>query len=172
MGVLRLDTKTFDTGEAPLKLAIADITVNSLSQGTKEYPAGKEVTLPADANRVTIRFAALTYGGKAPELEYQLQGVDEAPIVVHGKNVYEATYTNLPGGSYKFRVQAKNSPTTNAKATASCSLKERFIRPVGAALDQGAAPDAVCRRGSLPGQQVPAQDGRKAAPGRRAKGRG
>ncbi|MCH4157136.1 MAG: HD domain-containing protein [Acidaminococcaceae bacterium] len=126
MGVLRLDTKTFDTGEAPLKLAIADITVNSLSQGTKDYPAGKEVTLPADANRVTIRFAALTYGGKAPELEYQLQGVDEAPIVVHGKNVYEATYTNLPGGSYKFRVQAKNSPTTNAKATANCSLKKAY----------------------------------------------
>lgn len=124
MGVLGLDTKTFDAGETPLKVAISDITVNSLNQGTKEYAAGKEINLPADTRRVAIRFAALVYSGKAPELEYQLQGVDEAPIAVHGKNVYEASYTNLPGGTYKFHVQAKNSPTTNAKAMASCSLKK------------------------------------------------
>ena len=126
MGVLRLDSHNMDKNEIPVKLAIEKISINSLNQGNVEYSSGKDIVIPADANRITIRFAALNYDGKVPEMEYQLQGVDEAPLVVYGKNVHEASYTNLPGGRYTFRVQAKNSPTTNSKATALCNLKKDY----------------------------------------------
>ena len=68
----------------------------------------REITLPYSDNTITFEFAALSY--TFPErntYKYMLEGLDKAWIDAGSR--HEATYTNLDGGAYTFRVKAANS---------------------------------------------------------------
>ncbi len=57
---------------------------------------------------VTLKFAALDYADShANRYEYMLDGFDSAWVRADERRA--ATYTNLPGGKYVFRVRASNS---------------------------------------------------------------
>jgi len=57
---------------------------------------------------VTLKFAALDYADpKANRYEYKLEGFDNGWVNADERRA--ATYTNLPGGKYIFRVRASNS---------------------------------------------------------------
>jgi diguanylate cyclase (GGDEF)-like protein len=57
---------------------------------------------------VTLKFAALDYADpKSNRYEYKLDGFDSDWVRADERRV--ATYTNLPGGKYVFRVRASNS---------------------------------------------------------------
>jgi diguanylate cyclase (GGDEF)-like protein len=57
---------------------------------------------------VTLKFAALDYAdSRANRYDYKLEGFDGD--WVHADERRAATYTNLPGGKYVFRVRASNS---------------------------------------------------------------
>jgi diguanylate cyclase (GGDEF)-like protein len=57
---------------------------------------------------VTFKFAALDYADpKANRYEYKLDGFDDSWVNADERRA--ATYTNLPGGKYVFRVRASNS---------------------------------------------------------------
>jgi diguanylate cyclase (GGDEF)-like protein len=57
---------------------------------------------------ITLKFAALDYADpKSNRYEYKLDGFDSDWVRADERRV--ATYTNLPGGKYVFRVRASNS---------------------------------------------------------------
>jgi diguanylate cyclase (GGDEF)-like protein len=57
---------------------------------------------------VTLKFAALDFADpRANRYEYKLDGFDNAWVRADERRA--ATYTNLPGGNYVFRVRASNS---------------------------------------------------------------
>ena len=57
---------------------------------------------------ITLKFAALDYADpRANHYEYKLDGFDTAWVRADERRA--ATYTNLPGGKYVFRVRASNS---------------------------------------------------------------
>jgi diguanylate cyclase (GGDEF)-like protein len=57
---------------------------------------------------ITLKFAALDFADpRANRYEYKLEGFDEEWVRADERRA--ATYTNLPGGAYKFRVRASNS---------------------------------------------------------------
>ncbi|MBC8028069.1 MAG: diguanylate cyclase [Steroidobacteraceae bacterium] len=57
---------------------------------------------------ITLKFAALDYADpRANRYEYKLDGFDDAWVRADERRA--ATYTNLPGGEYVFRVRASNS---------------------------------------------------------------
>jgi diguanylate cyclase (GGDEF)-like protein len=57
---------------------------------------------------ITLKFAALDYADpRANRYEYKLDGFDSDWVRADERRV--ATYTNLPGGEYVFRVRASNS---------------------------------------------------------------
>lgn len=57
---------------------------------------------------ITLKFAALDYADpRANRYEYKLDGFDKDWVRADERRA--ATYTNLPGGSYVFRVRASNS---------------------------------------------------------------
>jgi diguanylate cyclase (GGDEF)-like protein len=61
-----------------------------------------------DEDVITLKFAALDYADpRANRYEYKLDGFDDA--WVRADESRAATYTNLPGGDYIFRVRASNS---------------------------------------------------------------
>jgi signal transduction histidine kinase/ligand-binding sensor domain-containing protein/CheY-like chemotaxis protein len=66
------------------------------------------MTLPAGQNQLEFHYTALSYAvpGRVA-FKYQLEGVD--PGWIDAGNRRAAYYTNVPGGSYRFRVIAANS---------------------------------------------------------------
>ncbi|MCJ8318156.1 MAG: ATP-binding protein, partial [Colwellia sp.] len=69
----------------------------------------KEITLTHTDNIIAFEFAALHFiNPKKNQFSYQLVGWDKDWVSTDYKN-RRATYTNLPGGDYTFRVKASNS---------------------------------------------------------------
>lgn len=79
--------------------------VNDVYVDSERYERPTALALPADAGRVTIDFAALTYTDTAEaDISYMLEGFDEQETVIADAGSESVSYTNLPGGDYVFRM--------------------------------------------------------------------
>jgi diguanylate cyclase (GGDEF)-like protein len=68
----------------------------------------ERLDLSHDEDVITLKFAALDFADpRANRYEYKLDGFDADWVRADERRA--ATYTNLPGGSYVFRVRASNS---------------------------------------------------------------
>jgi diguanylate cyclase (GGDEF)-like protein len=68
----------------------------------------EKLALSHDEDVITLKFAALDYADpRANHYEYKLDGFDDDWVRADERRA--ATYTNLPGGDYVFRVRASNS---------------------------------------------------------------
>ncbi|RPH61918.1 MAG: PAS domain S-box protein, partial [Chloroflexi bacterium] len=93
--------------EIPPQVAITDFSIFNESQAF-DPSAENPIRLNYDQNFISFEFAALDY--HAPGLNqyaYKLEGFDKDWVRAGTRNY--ASYTNLPGGEYTFRVQAANS---------------------------------------------------------------
>ena len=69
---------------------------------------GQPITLPHDQNDLTFHFAALSYSqGGESQYAYQLIPTDQE--WVQAGTIHQARYSELPPGSYTFRVKAANA---------------------------------------------------------------
>ena len=76
-------------------------------QGVPEERIEK-LSFSHDEDVITLKFAALDYADpRANRYEYKLDGFDASWVRADERRA--ATYTNLPGGDYVFRVRASNS---------------------------------------------------------------
>ncbi|PKL23072.1 MAG: hypothetical protein CVV47_16310 [Spirochaetae bacterium HGW-Spirochaetae-3] len=79
-----------------------------LVEPTDKAPGGKPIRLAYFENSLEFRFAALDFRDPASnEFAYMLEGFDKEWTFSSSRNF--ATYTNLPGGAYTFRVKAANN---------------------------------------------------------------
>jgi len=68
------------------------------------------ITIPSDANRLTIELSFLSFGIMGDtKLYYRLIGQDNYPQVLSFTDNLEISYTNLRGGSYTFEVWTEDS---------------------------------------------------------------
>lgn len=104
-GVLGIDTRHVDTEKMTPKVAIDQVIINEGRENQKVWSGGSTIVLPSDTARVTIRFAILSFTDADTSMEYQMEGFDKEPVRLHNEHVYEATYTNLKGGTYQFHVK-------------------------------------------------------------------
>ncbi len=84
------------------------VVVTDLRVGGKTADWSRALTVPADANSLTVEFAALDYS--APELNryaYRLQGYDKDWIPAPWTQRL-AAYTNLPPGDYALAIRGSN----------------------------------------------------------------
>jgi len=89
----------------PPNIVITDFSIFNTPQS---FDAAEPILLSYDQNFISFEFAALDF--QAPQKNqyaYKLEGFD-ADWVQAGTRNY-ASYTNLPGGDYTFRVKAANS---------------------------------------------------------------
>jgi len=84
------------------------VMIESFIVGNKSYNLDSSITIPSGKNRITITYAALSYiASERIEYKYKLEGYDDEWLNPDKKR--ETSYTNLPYGSYTFRVKAANS---------------------------------------------------------------
>jgi PAS domain S-box-containing protein len=84
------------------------ITDFSIFNAPQSFDSNEPIRLSYDQNFISFEFAALDF--QAPyknQYAYKLEGFDRDWVQAGTRNY--ASYTNLPGGNYTFRVKAANS---------------------------------------------------------------
>jgi signal transduction histidine kinase/DNA-binding response OmpR family regulator len=95
------------------KPVVAGDTVNGKVILTKALSETEEITLKHNQNVFDIEFAALDYfNPDKSKFEYKLVGFDKGWIPLTGDN-RKASYTNLDGGNYTFKVRTLGANNLN-----------------------------------------------------------
>lgn len=106
-GTLYLSThngiSTFDFANKPMKKPHP--IINSVEIDGKLIDHPKSVRLKKDSLRLTIDFAALSLSGSSDmHISYQVIGFTKKKILVKNYDRNSVSYTNIPGGTYTFRL--------------------------------------------------------------------
>jgi hypothetical protein len=99
-----------------------NVIVESLVVDGKEVAIGPDLVIPAGAERIEIRYTALSF--RWPErvkFRYQLEGFDRVPLEVGTER--RATYTQVGHGPFRFRVTACNDDGVWSEAGASLAFR-------------------------------------------------
>ncbi|GAA4465413.1 hypothetical protein GCM10023189_46010 [Nibrella saemangeumensis] len=114
-GLVRYDQQFSQTSTGAFPAVIRQIRLNSDSTyfsgftGNAEYPAimGQDAKFSSSLNNLTFEFSAASYLPNQPvEFQYFLTNFDKGWSA--WSTQVEKEYTNLPPGSYTFRVRARN----------------------------------------------------------------
>jgi len=97
--------------EPPVAITALELFNKHVEVGTEKLPESlnhiEQVDLSYDENMVNLSFSALSYVSPEKNLySYMLEGFDKDWITTQE---HRATYTNLPAGTYTFRVKAANN---------------------------------------------------------------
>ncbi|MCR5341883.1 MAG: response regulator [Butyrivibrio sp.] len=71
--------------------------------------------LPASAKKIDITGYVFTYSLMNPEITYYLRGFDNQKYMVKRSEFSTVSYTNLPGGKYRFVMNIQNAQGTELK---------------------------------------------------------
>ncbi|OMP76973.1 sensor histidine kinase [[Flexibacter] sp. ATCC 35208] len=106
-----LDTAALKVAPSPPNVTIINFrAMDSSIQLSTLYYKNAPLALNHRQNFINIEFKSLQYHHEAIRYFYQLDGVDEDWVQANGLLV--ARYTNLPPGSYIFRVRSMNTAGT------------------------------------------------------------
>lgn len=96
---LLIDNRRFSELDSALRADLCDVTPQYLRQ----------LTLPASINKFSVEFALLSYANTAQcKYAYYLEGYDKEWHYMDA-SIRQATFENLPSGSYKLHVKAADS---------------------------------------------------------------
>jgi ligand-binding sensor domain-containing protein/signal transduction histidine kinase len=102
-GVVVIDQDRVQINKQPPPVVIESVVVDD-----KPLTHVRDVTVPAGAYRLEIRYSALSMiASERLRFRYQLEGSD--PGWVEAGRQRQVTYTHLPPGAYRFRVVACNN---------------------------------------------------------------
>lgn len=105
-GVYVMDMNHFGTLQKSYRMKLSAIRVDDTS-----YPVERGMDFPVsrDARRIELIPEVINYTVEDPEVQYQLEGFDSTPTTVLCSQLGAITYSNLPSGSYQFRIAVLDS---------------------------------------------------------------
>jgi signal transduction histidine kinase/ligand-binding sensor domain-containing protein len=127
-GALFIDTKHLPHNPIP-----PAVDIESLSDGAKEYLDHSESDLPANTDKVTIRFTASSLLiPQRVRFRYRLDGIDKAWQQT-GSAQRLAVYSRLPPGHYIFNVSASNNDGVwnEQGASVKFTIPPSFVQSLG-----------------------------------------
>ncbi len=112
-------------GFSGVKRTLPKVVINSATVDGEVTEQPSYLSVSGNAGRVTVDFAALSYSGNSDfVISYMLEGFDKEPVVQSGIQSNSVSYTNLPGGEYKFVVKAYFPDDPNGAAVCELSVKK------------------------------------------------
>lgn len=108
-GISLFDQKNIKNNEIPPKAAINLVTVTHENGEETVYRSADKITLASSDKRLSIQFAVLSYGLASCTAEYYMEGFEQEKNFAHIRETNTASYTNLKGGNYTFRLTAANA---------------------------------------------------------------
>jgi ligand-binding sensor domain-containing protein/two-component sensor histidine kinase len=98
-GAIHIIVGSLDVERAPA------VNITGIARDGENIQVNHDLQLPAGSTRLTFSFAPLFLGAQdGTRFSYRLEGFDHNWIF--GGSGQTATYTNLPAGTYRFRVRA------------------------------------------------------------------
>ncbi len=106
-GLSILDTENTFTNDVAPQVRIATVTIDDVEYAFADLDG--TITVPADASRLVVKFAVLSYVNRSNiAIKYYLEGFEDEARTLAGNEYLEAEYTNLAGGTYTFVLSATN----------------------------------------------------------------
>ena len=100
--VVSVNIDNFDENISEIKMAVPFVETD---EGFI-YPDEKgKITVPSNTKRLTIYPYAFTYSLKNPKITYKLIGFDKNETTVSRDKLEPVSYTNLDGGTYRFKMK-------------------------------------------------------------------
>lgn len=124
-GVCGINMSHDDSRETPIRLSVPYVMADDTYIAVED---GETVRIPSSCKRLNIYANAFTYALNNPHLSYYLDGFEKEPIVTTKRNMQYASYTNLLGGTYNFKLNLLDEKTGEVKQTVSVKIvKEKAI---------------------------------------------
>ncbi len=83
-----------------------------------------KIRVPHRARRLTIYQYVLSYGLTDPKVSYYLEGFDKEPVVTTKQDLSSVSYTNLPGGTYRFHLSIMDNDRQTTSETVFTLVKD------------------------------------------------
>ncbi len=91
-------------------------------------PENGEVHISANCKRLKIYAYAFTYSLNNPRVNYCLEGFDDVPVELMKQDLRPVAYTNLAGGTYRFRLNLLNTMSGETDQTLCVTIvKEKTL---------------------------------------------
>ncbi|MCM1334409.1 MAG: HD domain-containing protein [Bacteroides sp.] len=103
--------------------------INRVTVDGKVYEHPEEITVEGSTQRITVDFAALSFTDTTRfTVSYRLVGFDEEPTVLSDVKSGSVSYTNLPGGNYRFYLKLADydDPTVNSILSFTVTKQKQF----------------------------------------------
>ena len=84
-------------------------------------------TVPSGIQKLTVYSFVFNYSLTDPLVSYRLEGFDQDAVTVSRSELGPVTYTNLPGGSYRFVMELKDALGRGSKVLSVPIVKEKAI---------------------------------------------
>ncbi len=96
--------------------------------GQTIYPDGSgEFTIPSSARKITIHSFVFNYSLNNPQVSCKLDGFDSKSTTVNRSEMVPVDYTNLPGGTYTYTMQLRDSMGRGNKEVTVRIIKEKKL---------------------------------------------
>lgn len=83
--------------------------------------------IPSDTQKLTIYGFVYNYMLTDPLVSYWLEGFDREPVTVRRSDLDPVSYTNLPGGSYRFVMEIKDAMGRGSNKLSVSIIKEKTL---------------------------------------------
>jgi len=104
-GVMSFSLDSYNRNFRSYRMQLRSVLVDGVSY---EAELGETLYIPRGADRIVLMPEVINYSTEEPRVSVYLEGFDSSPHVMPLSELSSLTYTNLPTGSYKFRMSVLN----------------------------------------------------------------
>ena len=105
-----------------LKMAVPFIDAD----GVRIYPdASGAFTIPSTVQKLIVNGFVYNYSLTDPQVSYRLHGFEREEVTVNRSDLGPVSYTNLPGGTYRFQLELKDAMGRGSNALSVTIIKEK-----------------------------------------------
>ena len=124
-GVCMVDTTAYSAQKRSYRMLVSSVKLDSTS-----YPVtrGEVLDIARDINKIEIFPEVINFTIEDPYVRYYLEGFPAPPTVLPQSELTAITYTNLPSGTYTFRLAVLDEEQQNVlEESAYVFVKEKEI---------------------------------------------
>ena len=96
------------------------------ADGVRIYPDDSGAfTIPSSVHKLIVNCFVYNYSLTDPQVNYQLIGFEREAVTVSRSELGPASYTNLPGGTYRFQLELKDALGRDSNTLSVTIVKEK-----------------------------------------------
>lgn len=100
-GVFQMNINHYALERRSYRMRVSSVRMDGAS---REVERGTPIKVSRDVDKITFASEIINYTAEEPYISYKLEGFDKNSTIVPLQKLSDITYTNLPSGTYTFRL--------------------------------------------------------------------